>query len=1308
MWNQLFYLWVTQINYHMKKLYLLVFILLFSTTLLPAQNLKKVTGKAIKQVELPNQVTPQPIVENLSDINDGFEGYSDFSLTFAPWTTVDVDQSETYGFESNTFPNMYSPMAFVVFNPASTSPVITDPDLQAHTGSKFAACFASTTPPNNDWLISPAITLGTNSSVSFWVKTFTDLYGLERYKVGISTTNTDPGSFTIISGANYLEAPITWQQKVYDLNAYNGQTVYIGIQCVSNDAFVFMVDDFIATTTISETTNLAGNVSDAFTGSPIPGAIVTLGSLSTTTDSNGDYLIPNVPLGSLTAAFSSSETQGEAPLVVHFFDQSTEGTNTVTCSKAGYITYSNNQVVIPPGTTFTLNISLSPTLTDEAMRFVLNWGATPLDLDSHLDTPIIEGQEYHVYYSDQGNATAAPYAALDHDVTSGYGPETMTIYQMFDGTYKFYIYNYSGSPEITTSQAVVQIYNQAGLMQTVQVPTSGTGRYWYVCDVNGNTGQLTIRNTVQETSPGLGKFDMPAKTPAKNGKEIISWLWNFGDGTTSTQQNPSHTYTSAGTYNVTLTVNNGSTSDSETKTAYIIVTGATGSGTLSGLVTDALNGNPVEGALVSIGGLTDLTDVSGNYLIENVPIGALTAAFSSDVTQGEAPLAVNFFDQSTEGTNLVTCSKTGYNTYSNNQVVIPPGSTFTLNISLSPTLTDAEMRFVLNWGATPLDLDSHLDTPIIEGQEYHVYYSDQGNATAAPYAALDHDVTSGYGPETMTIYQIFDGTYKFYIYNYSGSPEITTSQAVVQIYNQAGLLQTVQVPTSGTGSYWYVCDVNGVNGQLTIRNTVQEQSPGLGKSDMPAKVIPKNADAIISWLWDFGDGGTSNLQNPSHTYIAAGAYTVKLTVNNGTTTDIETKTAYINVSETVGSGTLTGLVTDAINGNPVEGALVTIGGLTDLTDASGNYVIENIPAGILSSNFNASQTIGLAPLSVQFFDQSTENSNTVTCSKTGYSSYSNNQVIVPQGGTLNLNISLSPALSGGQMRFVLNWSASPGDLDSHLRTPPIESVSYHISYENQGDATNPPYATLDYDVTSGYGPETITIYEKYTGTYQYYIHNYDETPDITTSQAVVQIYNDNGLLQTLQVPTSGTGLYWYVCDINGANGQISIRNVIQENEPGATKSVLQPKKVKKEALRMRNINSWSWNFGDGGTSTQQNPVYSYTTPGTYNVSLTVGNGISNDTETKTAFIIVQSVGVSESGIAEKIRLYPVPVSDILTIDSPVEISSIRITDLSGKIVLENSCSGSKISVGLNDLTRGVYLIYLTTTSEDVIKKFTVN
>lgn len=51
--------------------------------------------------------------------------------------------------------------------------------------------------------------------------------------------------------------------------------------------------------------------------------------------------------------------------------------------------------------------------------------------------------------------------------------------------------------------------------------------------------------------------------------EPISWSWDFGDGSTSTEQNPSHTYTTEGTYTVTLIVTNSAGSDTVTKIDYI-------------------------------------------------------------------------------------------------------------------------------------------------------------------------------------------------------------------------------------------------------------------------------------------------------------------------------------------------------------------------------------------------------------------------------------------------------------------------------------------------------------------------------------------------------------------------------------------------------------------------------------------------------------------------------------------------------------------------------------------------------------------
>ncbi|RIK47709.1 MAG: hypothetical protein DCC57_13975 [Chloroflexi bacterium] len=55
---------------------------------------------------------------------------------------------------------------------------------------------------------------------------------------------------------------------------------------------------------------------------------------------------------------------------------------------------------------------------------------------------------------------------------------------------------------------------------------------------------------------------------------MTSWLWDFGDGTTSTQQHPTHIYNRAGVYTVKLTVANRSGSDDEAKSGYITVTAA--------------------------------------------------------------------------------------------------------------------------------------------------------------------------------------------------------------------------------------------------------------------------------------------------------------------------------------------------------------------------------------------------------------------------------------------------------------------------------------------------------------------------------------------------------------------------------------------------------------------------------------------------------------------------------------------------------------------------------------------------------------
>ncbi len=206
-----------------------------------------------------------------TEIDEGFESYPDFALTFDPWVLVDVDGSGTYGVQGYSWPNVYSAMAYMIFNPSATTPPLAS--LEAHSGSKMAASFASTQNANNDWMISPAFTPAAGQFLNFYARSYVSDYGLERFKVGVSNGGTAPANFTIISGANYIQAPINWTLYSYDLSSYAGQEIRFGIQCLSDDAFFFLVDDITVGTPPSAKTVIASTVPTEVgrsTGTPVP------------------------------------------------------------------------------------------------------------------------------------------------------------------------------------------------------------------------------------------------------------------------------------------------------------------------------------------------------------------------------------------------------------------------------------------------------------------------------------------------------------------------------------------------------------------------------------------------------------------------------------------------------------------------------------------------------------------------------------------------------------------------------------------------------------------------------------------------------------------------------------------------------------------------------------------------------------------------------------------------------------------------------------------------------------------------------
>lgn len=194
----------------------------------------------------PVWITPNSKTQGIV-FSDGFETYPDFNVDdFPPWSTYDGDGGQTKGIEGTDWPNEHYTGCFMIFNPTQTIPPL-NITYYAHTGLKYMSCWdaVAAMAPNDDWLFTPILCSITFDNMTLWARSLNDEQGLEDFEIGVSTTDTDPLSFTILQTNN--DIPMDWTEYRVNISAYSGQAIYIGIHVVSNDVFAFGLDDLEVT-----------------------------------------------------------------------------------------------------------------------------------------------------------------------------------------------------------------------------------------------------------------------------------------------------------------------------------------------------------------------------------------------------------------------------------------------------------------------------------------------------------------------------------------------------------------------------------------------------------------------------------------------------------------------------------------------------------------------------------------------------------------------------------------------------------------------------------------------------------------------------------------------------------------------------------------------------------------------------------------------------------------------------------------------------------------------------------------------------
>lgn len=229
-----------------------------------------------------------------------------------------------------------------------------------------------------------------------------------------------------------------------------------------------------------------------------------------------------------------------------------------------------------------------------------------------------------------------------------------------------------------------------------------------------------------------------------------------------------------------------------------------------------------------------------------------------------------------------------------------------------------------------------------------------------------------------------------------------------------------------------------------------------------------------------------------------------------------------------GQGNAAGRIINAVNGDGLENLFLEVrAGLnnttglvlaTATTNGSGYYLLSDLQAG----------------------------NCTVAVSGDGYQPTSFSILILGNQTVEDQNSTVTPALNEGEVRIILTWGEAPSDLDSYL-TGPSGSDRFTLYYGNRTYDDAQTSANLDRDDISRYGPETVTLTRQGSGAYRYYVRNYSDGGDdsssrLSSSGAKVQVVRANAQDMVFHVPSNRVGTVWSVFEMT--DGVIQPTNIM--------------------------------------------------------------------------------------------------------------------------------------------------------------------
>jgi gliding motility-associated-like protein len=591
-------------------------------------------------------------------------------------------------------------------------------------------------------------------------------------------------------------------------------------------------------------------------------------------------------------------------------------------------------------------------------------------------------------------------------------------------------------------------YFNAGVFNVKLVITNAAGDKDSIIKTNAVTVHpKPIVNFTAIDSVGCAPFsvqfqDISSPTP---GATNVSWIWDFGNGVTSTQQNPIHTY-AQGVYTVVLQVTNDKGCVSTFSKPNFI---------------NAQQGITANFTSTVVAGCSLPATVNFTSAISGSAAVSYLWNFGGANTSTVANPSFSFTSNGTYPVSLIVTNANGCSDTIINNVNINVGSNTVGFTAPSSGCNNSNINFT---------------NTSVNGQSYNWSFGDGGTSTQ---------------------------TNPTHIYSNPGT------YIVKLVVNFGGCFDSIQQSIT--------INLKPV-ASFTTNDTTNCKAPHTVNFN-------NNSTSGSSYLWNFGDGNTSTLNNPTHTYTNTGSYTVSLIVTSAQgCSDTLIRNNYINI--VIPTLTLSGLP----------------------------YL------GCVPYNYNASFNL-VSNDPVQSYAWNFGNGNTSTAA--------NPTFVYTTAG--NYGVSLTITTVNGCIVTASDSIKLGNKPNANFTATPTNTCAEDLVNFSDNSTGNNNYwfwSFGDGSTTIGYNPS----------------HGYNDTGYFT----VTLIVGDNGCFDTATIVD-----YIYV------NPPISRFNMYFNCDSPFKRTF-----VDTSIMPL----TWFWDFGDGVTSTQPNPIHYYTQQGNFLVKLTVTNG----------------------------------------------------------------------------------------------------